>query len=120
MHCWPFSLSRWAQVRQQHSSASFARCGSVRSPSVGKAGVWTPAPLSDRNRAGNYALIGRINPGANMDHMEGPIRSIAASLGKRFRYPPAWDKTRSPGITPIREHVVGKVRLGLLATFAAM
>ena len=83
-------------------------------------GVWTSAPLSPENRAGKYTLIGRIDGSARMDHMGGPLGAIAAELGRRFDYPAQWDKTRSPSITPLREHIVGDVRPALVATFVAM
>ncbi|HEX9943522.1 MAG TPA: ADOP family duplicated permease [Thermoanaerobaculia bacterium] len=82
--------------------------------------VWTAAPLSPENGAGNYALIGRIDATARLDHMEGPLGAIAAALGQRFEYSREWDKTRSPAITPLRESLVGNVRPSLLATLAAM
>jgi predicted permease len=82
--------------------------------------VWTTMPLSERNRSGNYALVGRVELEIRLESMDGPLRAIAASLGKRFKYPPAWDKTRSPSIIPLREHLVGDVRPGVLATLGAM
>lgn len=82
--------------------------------------IWTAVPLSPENRSGNYALIGRIDPTARIDRMEGPLGAIAAALGRRFEYPPQWDKTKSPSITPLREYLVGDVRPSLLATLAAM
>lgn len=82
--------------------------------------VWTVMPLSERNRSGNYTLVGRVEGTASVDHMEGPLRAIAARLGQRFHYPRQWDKTRSPTITPLRETLVGDVRPGILATLAAV
>jgi predicted permease len=52
--------------------------------------------------------------------MDGPLRAIADALSKRYRYPPQWDKTKSPSITPVREYLVGKVSPSLRATLAAM
>ena len=52
--------------------------------------------------------------------MQGPLGAIVASLRGRFQYPPQWDKTKAPAITPVREYLVGDVRPGLVATFAAM
>jgi putative ABC transport system permease protein len=82
--------------------------------------VWTAAPLNPQNRVGNWTLIGRVAEGARVEQMQAPITALAAELGKRFRYPPAWDKTKAPAITPLREFLVGDVRAGLLATLAAM
>ena len=82
--------------------------------------LWNARPLNPENRAGNYALVGRIADDASMDHMEGPLGAIASALGARFTYPAQWDLTRNPSITPVREYLVGDVRPGLVATLAAM
>ncbi|HEX6864214.1 MAG TPA: ABC transporter permease, partial [Thermoanaerobaculia bacterium] len=82
--------------------------------------AWTTTPLSMENRAGNYALIGRAAPGVRIDGMDGQLRAIAASLKPTFEYIAEFDKTNAPSITPLREHLVGKVRPSLLATLAAM
>jgi predicted permease len=52
--------------------------------------------------------------------MHGPLSALAANLGQRFRYRAEWDKTKAPSITPVREYLLGDVRPGLVATFAAM
>jgi putative ABC transport system permease protein len=82
--------------------------------------VWTTAPLTREHRAGNYTLVGRSDGSARIDHMEGPAHAFAAMLGQRYKYPPQWDKTKNPVITPLREFLVGDVRPGLLATLSAM
>lgn len=82
--------------------------------------VWTTTPLSMENRAGNYALVGRAAPGVRLDSMDGQLRAIAASLKPTFEYIPEFDKTNAPAITPLREHLVGKVRPSLLATLGGM
>jgi putative ABC transport system permease protein len=82
--------------------------------------AWTATPLSPKNGGGKYALVGRIAAGQRIDHMEGPLGVLAASLGRRFQYPEQADKTKSPAITPLREFLVGDLRPSLLATLAAM
>jgi putative ABC transport system permease protein len=82
--------------------------------------VWTSAPLNPQNRSGRYALVARVEEGASVAHMEGPLHAIARELGKQYRYPAQWDKTKSPSITPVREYLVGKVSPSLEATLAAM
>ncbi len=82
--------------------------------------IWTAVPLSSEHRSGNYALVGRVAKGASVEHLEGPLRALASTLGARFKYPTDWDKTRSPSVTPLREFLVGKLRPSLLATSAAM
>lgn len=85
-----------------------------------KTRVWTTTPLSSESMAGNYALVGRAAPGVSLDRMEGQLGAIAASLKARFEYVPAFDRSRSPSIIPLREHLVGQVRPSLLATLGAM
>ena len=82
--------------------------------------AWTTTPLSMENRAGNYAFVGRAAPGVRLDGMDGQLRAIAASLKPTFEYIPEFDKTNAPAITPLREHLVGKVRPSLLATLGGM
>lgn len=82
--------------------------------------VWNSTPLDPQNRSGRYSLVGRVAEGASLVHMDGPLRAIADALGRQYRYPPQWDKTKSPFITPVREYVVGKVSPSVKATLAAM
>jgi len=82
--------------------------------------LWTAVAFDPQRQVGNWTLIGRVAAGASVMHMEGPLRAIAAELGRQYRYPAGWDKTKAPAVTPLREFLVGDVRAGLLATFAAM
>ena len=82
--------------------------------------MWMSAALNPQNRSGRYALVARVQQGASVAHMEGPLRSIADALAKGYRYPAQWDKTKSPSITPLREYLVGEVSPSLEATLAAM
>jgi len=82
--------------------------------------IWNAAPLSPERRSGDWTLVGRVADGARVEHMEAPLAAIAAELGRNYKYPPSWDKTKAPSVTPLREFLVGDVRTGLLATFAAM
>ena len=82
--------------------------------------MWNAAPLRPDNQSGNWTLVGRVADGANVEHMQAPLAAIAAELGRTYKYPPSWDKTKAPTLTPLREFLVGDVRAGLLATFAAM
>jgi putative ABC transport system permease protein len=82
--------------------------------------VWLASSLNQERRVGEYTLIGRLAPGLAMGAMDAPLKAIATTLGARYRYPPRWDKTTAPAVTPVREEILGDVRPGLLATFAAM
>jgi putative ABC transport system permease protein len=82
--------------------------------------VWLSRSLEPDRRVGELSLIGRIAEGRRIDSMQGPLGAIVAALRERFTYPRQWDKTKAPAITPVREYLVGDVRPGLVATFAAM
>lgn len=83
--------------------------------------IWTVAQMNPENRSGRYTLIGRIQEGQTIDHMDGPLQALTGLLRAKFRYPtPQWDKTRNPSIESVREFLVGDVTPSLLATLAAM
>jgi putative ABC transport system permease protein len=82
--------------------------------------MWLSTPLNPNNQGGRYTLVGRVEPGGRLDAMEGPLSAIAAELGRNFQYPPQWDKTTDPAVTPVREFLVGDVRPAVVATLVAM
>lgn len=83
--------------------------------------IWTTAQLNPQNRAGRYALVGRVDEGSKPEAMEGQLAAITRELGATFQYPnPQWDRTRNAKLTPAREYLVGDVRPALVATLAAM
>ena len=82
--------------------------------------LWTAAQLNPENRAGLYTLVGRVADDMSLSNMDGPLRSLANTLGAQFTYPEQWDKTKSPAVEPAREFFVGDVRPSLIATLAAM
>src|SRR4029434_1626169 len=82
--------------------------------------ICIPQPLRPDNRTGNYAFLGRLGPGFTIDRMSGPIAEFVRILDDRFDYPPQWDKTKSPVLTPLRKYLVGSLTLALVATFVAM
>ena len=93
------------------------------------AGFWFPDPsvrlwmttgLRPDNGAGNYTFVGRMSPGLSLEQMNAPLQRLTAMLNERFDYPPQWDPTVNPELTPIRTALLGEVRPPLLATLAAM
>jgi predicted permease len=82
--------------------------------------IWIPQPLRENNRSGNYAFIGRFTRGLTIDRMAGPIAQFVKILDDRFDYPPQWDKTKSPVLTPLRKYLVGSLTPALVSTFVAM
>jgi predicted permease len=82
--------------------------------------MWSAAKMSPQGRSGSYTLVGRAGDGVAITSMDGQMRALGNTLAANFRYPPQWDKTKAPAVTPAREFLVGDVRPSLLATLAAM
>lgn len=82
--------------------------------------VWLPEPLSPQSRSFNSTLVGRAAPNQDIRAMETPVAQLAAMLGERFRYPPQFDKTKDPRVTPVRDDLIGPMKPALLATLGAM
>jgi putative ABC transport system permease protein len=82
--------------------------------------AWVAEPMNEEDGSGNYAFLGRRAPGTEGAALGLSLDRFTARLRERFQYPPAWDKTRSPSVTPLREHLLGPLQLPLLATLVAM
>jgi predicted permease len=82
--------------------------------------VYAPEPLRPESKSWNSTLLGRVAPGQDVRAMEAPVARLAAMLDERFDYPPQWDKTKAPRVTPVRDDLLGPMRPALVATAAAM
>ena len=82
--------------------------------------AWVAEPFNQEDNSGQYELVARRARGTDGPLVTLALQRIAARLGDAFKYPSAWDKTRAPAITPLREHLLAPVRAPLLATLAAM
>ena len=82
--------------------------------------VWRAEPLNPSDGSGNYTLVGLRQAGATPAAMETALGRITARLKEQFTYPAQWDKTRSPILTDLREHLLGSLRVPLLAVLSAM
>ncbi len=86
--------------------------------------AWTPLNLDpdDAGYQGNgwLVLLGRQGPGVTAAQVGEDLASLAGALGERFNYPEAWDKTKSPHVTPLREYILGDVRPPLLLLLGAV
>jgi predicted permease len=82
--------------------------------------VWLAQRLNPENRAGNYALVGRMANGQTLESMGGPITQFVKNLDERFDYNPQWDKTKGTVLTSLRTFLVGSLRPALVATLVAM
>lgn len=72
--------------------------------------------------AGNGWLIilGRTLPGLTEAQLNDDLQRIAVALDEEYDYPAAWDKTRNPGVVPLREYLFGEVRPALLLLLGAV
>lgn len=82
--------------------------------------VWLPEPMQAEANSGSYAFLGRLDAPLGSPATSAALTRITEMLGERYTYPPDWDKTASPALTPLREYLVGSVRPSLLATLGAM
>jgi len=82
--------------------------------------VWLAEPLDPETTSGNYAFIGRVAPGQEVETMSAQLAQLVRTLDERFDYPPQWDKTRAPVLTPLRTDLTGSLRPALIATLVAM
>ncbi len=82
--------------------------------------AWVAEQLNEEDGSGNYALLARREPGTDGAALNLALGRITSRLKERFKYPAQWDKTRSPVVTPLREHLLAPLQAPLLATLAAM
>jgi putative ABC transport system permease protein len=86
--------------------------------------AWIPLDLdpSTDSYQGNgwLVLLGRLKPRVSAPQLQDDLASLAKDLGERFSYPDAWDKTRNPHVTPLREYVLGSVRPALILLLGAV
>ena len=86
--------------------------------------AWVPLNLdpADRGYQGNgwLVLTGRLRDDATEAQVRDDLASLASALGERFTYPAAWDKTRNPYVTPLREYLLGDVRPAVLLLLGAV
>jgi putative ABC transport system permease protein len=82
--------------------------------------VWLAEPMNPDQHTGMYELVGRLPAGRSVDGMAPELARIGGLLGEFRSYPEGWDKTADPYLTPLRERVLGPVRLPLLALLGAM
>ncbi len=86
--------------------------------------VFTPLNLDPADPAyannGWLVLTGRLQDGVSEARVQQDLDALAVALGERYDYPDAWDKTRNPYVTTLREYVLGDVRPALLLLLSAV
>jgi putative ABC transport system permease protein len=73
--------------------------------------LWKPLdldPASGQYQGNGWlALLGRAKAGMSEAAIADDIQALARSLGERFTYPAAWDKTKGASSISLRESLVG-------------
>jgi putative ABC transport system permease protein len=86
--------------------------------------AWIPLELDPASQSyqndGWLVLLGRVWPGTTQAQIDADLEQVATQLGERWDYPDAWDKTRNPHVTPLREYLLGDVRPALLLLLGAV
>jgi putative ABC transport system permease protein len=86
--------------------------------------LWRPLDMdpasSEYNNNGWLVVLGRTARGASAADLGHDVRTIARSLGERFTYPEAWDKTKHAGLVPLRTYLLGDIRPLLLLLMGAV
>jgi putative ABC transport system permease protein len=86
--------------------------------------AWRPLQLDPGTpfyeNVGYLTLVGRARAGASAQLTGRDIQRIARSLGERFTYVAAWDKTKNANSIPIRTYLLGNVRDPLLLLLGAV
>lgn len=85
--------------------------------------AWRPLRLDPANtmyKVGYLTLVARTRSGVSPTLVNGEMQRIATSLGARFTYPDAGDKTKGAHAIPIRTYLLGDVRTPLLLLLGAV
>ncbi|MEX2179672.1 MAG: ADOP family duplicated permease [Gemmatimonadaceae bacterium] len=86
--------------------------------------AWRPLALdpatADYANNGWLTLIARSRPDTDPARVRRDVEALGPALGERFTYTEAWDKTRSPSATPLRQYVLGDTRKPLVLLMSAV
>ena len=85
--------------------------------------IWRPLnldPASGQYQGNGWlVLVGRVAGGTSEALVTEDVAAMARSLGERFQYPAAWDKTKNALVRPLRTYLVGNLGPGLLLLLGA-
>ncbi len=86
--------------------------------------IWQTLPLDPASgqysNNGWLALLGRARAGVSAAQLAEEARALGRALGERFTYPDAWDRSKNPFVTPLRQEMFGSVRPALLLLLGAV
>ena len=90
-------------------------------PRPGELSVWTPKVVLEHEQRTRgsawWNVVGRLKPGVSLAQAQGELTSIAAALGREY---PQTNEKVGIALVPLREHLMGDVRLPLVVMFAAV
>jgi putative ABC transport system permease protein len=87
-------------------------------PRPGELSVWTPKRILDHEQdirdSAWWNVVGRLKPGVSVAHAQTELDSIAAALGREH---PRTNENSGVAVLPLRDHLMGDVRLPLVVMF---
>jgi predicted permease len=90
-------------------------------PRPGEIAVWTPKIILEHEPrirgSAWWNVVGRLKPGVSLDEARAEMAAIAAALGTEH---PRTNRTSGVDLVPLRDHLMGDVRLPLLIMLAAV
>lgn len=89
-------------------------------PRPGELSVWTPKVIAEHEPrvrgSAWWNVVGRLGPGVSVEQAQSELDSVAAALARE--YPRTNDKVGT-AVVPLREHLMGDVRLPLFVMLGA-
>ncbi len=81
--------------------------------------VYTPGDKPSTEQRGSHSLVavGRLRPGVTIEQADAELKTIAAALAKQY---PESNTNFSAGALPLREDMIGDVRVALYVLFGAV
>ena len=90
-------------------------------PRPGELAVWTPKVIQEHERRTRdsawWNVVGRLAPGASLEQARGEMQTIAGGLAREH---PQTNQHTGVEVVPLREHLMGNVRMPLLVMFGAV
>jgi predicted permease len=80
-------------------------------------GAWRQPMMTDRGVSFGMRVVGRLKPGVTLQQASSEMASITHALAQQY---PEQNKDRGATLVPVREDIVGDVRLPLIVLLAAV
>jgi putative ABC transport system permease protein len=90
-------------------------------PRPGELSIWTPKVIQDHERRTRgsawWNVVARLAPGVTLQQAQGEMDIISAAIGREN---PRTNKSKTAWLVPMREHLMGDVRLPLFLMLGAV